>query len=453
MRKQILLIAALAATGMSAEAQKGLLQTHPIMPTTPTGTDGKTTATLYRIAGIPTYRYDGAQFLPDDSIGLSYTGIRGGIIPINVNTLIFYQAPVLKPDVQTGYNYNNGTSSYDKTSQTISTYDTKHNMLTVTTQNWNSGTSSWDNSNKTTNTYDGNNNNTEAVDQSWNGASWDNTYKSVNTYNSNNQIMESTRQTWNGSAWDNNYKNIYTYNSGRVETQIQQNWSGGAWVNSNKTTYIYTGTNSNPDTKLYQVWSGGAWQDNFKNMYTFAGTSVTSVGQTWTGTWDNSDRTEYTLDANNNITTVVSQSWDGTNWKNMGKINYGFNSNALVSSYDGQTWNTGGFWEYAVGAVKQLVYYESYTNSVAGVAKAQGNLEVYPNPAVAELNINMVWDNAQPFTVAIYDMQGRIVKQLTVPAMKNYTTSIDIADMVAGNYMLVVKGTSGQTSSMFAVGK
>ncbi|RYE24774.1 MAG: T9SS type A sorting domain-containing protein [Sphingobacteriales bacterium] len=454
--KQTLLIAAAVAATMGAQAQKGLLETPKTE--TPTVTpEGKTDATLYRLVGLPTYKYDGAQFKPSDSMGLSYSGIRGGLIIVNLEALIYPSSELpLKPDVQGGYTYNTGTASWDKSSQTISTYDTKQNLETATSQNWN-GTA-WVNTNKSLYAYDANNNNTQVITQNWNGTTFENNRRTTKTYDANNRLTENTEQTWDGSAWanTNGNKTIFTYTaSGRPETKITQSWSSGAWKNDNKYFYNYTGNNIYPDDQVAQNWNGTTWDNVSKQIYTYASPGVlqTSVSQDWiSGAWQNSGKSDLTTDANTgSITTVISATWDGSAWKNSSKINYGFNSNNLVSSYDGQSWNAGGFWEYAVGAIKQTVYYEQYTNNVAGVDAQQGTLKLYPNPVLNMLNIDMAWDNAEPFTVTVYDMQGRVVRHFTEVATKNYSKTIGTDDMSIGSYMLVIKGAKGQTSAMFNV--
>jgi hypothetical protein len=460
MKKQLLIIAAMTATGLSAGAQTqallGLYKQQNGITTTP---QGKTNASLFRIVGLPTYRHDGAQFVPDDSTGMTYTGIRGGMITVNTDALIFNQSPYLPFDNSTMYDYNNGTTSWDKMSQTLQTFNTANNPDMSVSQNWNSGTSSWDNTNKSIYGYDANNNPNSIINQSWSGGAWQNTGKDINTFNGSHQITEGVHQTWSGGAWVNANKTMYSYTGANIDTKITQNWNGTSWDNSSKSTYNYSPGATHPDNMVNQTWTSGAWKNNTKSTYTYTGAVATSaIGQSWddvNSVWKNTAKTDLTANGDGNFTLVVGQNWDaGTSaWVNSSKATYGYNSNNLVSSYDNMNWNIGGFWEYTTNNIKQTVYYEAYTNSVAGVEKAQGSLTVYPNPAVSTLNINMVWDNAQPFTVAVYDMQGRLVKQLTVPAMKNYTNSIDIADMAAGNYILVVKGTSGQTSSMFAVGK
>lgn len=144
------------------------------------------------------------------------------------------------------YNWNSGTSKWDKYRRNFHQYDVNLNMVFKTQENWNSGTSAW--------VY---------------------VKRDLYTYDVNKNKKSHTLQNWNAgtSAWDNGNKELFTYNTANVMTsQTDQYWDGvaSAFANSTKTDYSLDGAN-NVSSELYSTWDkpSTSWKQYLRTQYTY----------------------------------------------------------------------------------------------------------------------------------------------------------------------------------------
>ncbi len=73
-------------------------------------------------------------------------------------------------------------------------------------------------------------------------------------------------------------------------------------------------------------------------------------------------------------------------------------------------------------------------------------VEIYPNPATSELHVKFRILLTEPATITMYDMQGKVVKQITT---KNNETVIGISDLEQGVYGIRVIGNNINASERF----
>lgn len=83
--------------------------------------------------------------------------------------------------------------------------------------------------------------------------------------------------------------------------------------------------------------------------------------------------------------------------------------------------------------------------------EALAELKVYPIPAKDYLHIQLRWTSAQPFSMGIYDMTGRLLQQWSEGATKNYDQHKPIGGLSAGTYMLRVAAGPGHLDRAFQV--
>ncbi len=75
-------------------------------------------------------------------------------------------------------------------------------------------------------------------------------------------------------------------------------------------------------------------------------------------------------------------------------------------------------------------------NIAAKSVNADGQeLALYPNPAKAELNVSFTIDEGGMYTIAFYDLQGRLVKEEMVSVEPNQNLRFDISDLESGVYL------------------
>ena len=80
------------------------------------------------------------------------------------------------------------------------------------------------------------------------------------------------------------------------------------------------------------------------------------------------------------------------------------------------------------------IRFQAYTEGISDVASSA--LTAYPNPAQG--NVNIRYDVNQPSTIAIYDMQGRVVRSISVSGNGNAV----VDNLPAGIYTYCIMGST-----------
>lgn len=80
------------------------------------------------------------------------------------------------------------------------------------------------------------------------------------------------------------------------------------------------------------------------------------------------------------------------------------------------------------------IRFQAYTEGISDVASSA--LTAYPNPAQG--NVNIRYDVNQPSTLAIYDMQGRVVRSISVSGNGNAV----VDNLPAGIYTYCIMGST-----------
>ena len=81
-----------------------------------------------------------------------------------------------------------------------------------------------------------------------------------------------------------------------------------------------------------------------------------------------------------------------------------------------------------------IIRFQAYTEGINDVASSA--LTAYPNPAQG--NVNISYDVNQPSTLAIYDMQGRVVRSMPVSGSGNAV----VDNLAAGIYTYGIMGST-----------
>ena len=95
--------------------------------------------------------------------------------------------------------------------------------------------------------------------QNWNNGNWDNSQQWISTFDTRNNETTQTTQVWDAGAWKNQYKTTYTYNaSDDVATELHQEWTVNTWVNYKQDTYTYD-ANRNVTRDTEKTWLNNSW--------------------------------------------------------------------------------------------------------------------------------------------------------------------------------------------------
>lgn len=341
--------------------------------------------------------------------------------------------------------------------------------------------------------YDTHNNPIEYNDSIYSSSAWMNNTASINTFDAADNMITSSRQTWNGSAWVNSGKDSMaydaakdliftayynweslkkkwqpreystsTYNASKLMTSqlIQNVDTVGVARNSNQYLYTYD-THGRMLSSLFQNWSRAtsSWLTYYKDttIYNAAGDTSTLLTTIYT---DPSGpifhaRSIVATDAHGNTIYTLKQEYDSVkgDYVDLGRNLYTYNSFDQMLSNTSEIPNGTGSWMPDTFAFYQYrFYYENYTpTSVSSLSVAMGSLNVYPNPATEMLNIHMTWNEPQAFTVAIYNMQGRLLRQWSEPKTSVYQKQIPVSMFSAGNYIISIKGEHGQLQKQLSI--
>lgn len=179
-------------------------------------------------------------------------------------------------------------------------------------------------------------------------------------------------------------KVTYTYQAGELNEVVYQYWNNGTWTNSMKGTYTY---NDDVTTILYWSWSGSNWSSSDLYTYTYGTSTIELVMQYMEGgAWQNEARQVFTLNFDEQVTEILEQTWQGTNWVNDELTTYHYDGNVFplktIEEWDGTSWTDDYKFEYV---------HDADGNAIQGVClKVEGNQWVS-----ADNDIEMVFGNGR----------------------------------------------------------
>jgi hypothetical protein len=252
-------------------------------------------------------------------------------------------------------------------------------------------------------------------------------YKMYFAYDANNNLTEMRDEIWliTGS-WQNKSRSTYTYNTTGMETEMLEKWDGSNWVYESKWDYTYFA--SKVETMTEYKRKSNAWVALEKHIYAYGNSlqRTNEVLQLWDAAQNkfvNSKYTEFVYESDVLLVDVNTSHWDGGNWQ--------------VGENDEH-------YHY---------YYEPYFPTAVKNIVAENGVRLYPVPAANTLNLNIGWNNAEPFNVAICDMRGMIVRHWAEQPAQNYSKQIDVSDLPNGNYIIKANSSSSQLTERFIVAK
>jgi len=385
--------------------------------------------------------YKDIGFVPADSSTYSYGYNRGSVPnPDNANNddhILF--------DVSYTYKFNASTWGYENEKQRIQYY-TGNKVNELLYKKWHQLSSSWKNAERYIYMYDNNGKMQSSLLQLWYGTLWTNSMNSTLNYDNNNNVVQMNSTTYvvdfvydgnnnlvriedrvwvQGAGWSNSERKNYTYNGVDVSEFMLEKWVNGAWSKSQKWAYIYD-ADTNVILSTEYAWNGNTWVETLQN--------------------------EYKYDNKHNKLQHIKSKWDAANGifvKNKLEERT-YNSKSLPETVVTYTWNGQG-WVHATGDEYIRYYYEQYDPTSVNAIDAPSVLSVHPLPASDHINISLKWDNPRAFTVSLTDMWGRVMYYKDEQPSAIYNQSLETGNMPAGNYILSVSSSSGNTSRSIVV--
>lgn len=275
-------------------------------------------------------------------------------------------------------------------SKTVYSFNANNKVNVIDVFEKDSATQTWIQNEKDSLFYDLNNNITSIMVYTVTGTTLEKYYRSTFTYTATNKFLSEKDELWNGTSWDDDGKYDYTYNASNQLIAITGlTWNGTSYDNDSKTTYVY-GTATYPTSMTNSTWNGTSWDDD--------------------------DRDVYTYNSSNQVLTDNYSTWSGTTW---------------VPSTNG------------------IYYYEIFAPQAVSNTNLDATVSMYPNPVENILNLNIQLNQEDNISIAVVDINGKVVYQSSSLKGKNISTTINTTSFAKGIYLVQIKGNNGETISKF----
>ncbi len=310
------------------------------------------------------------------------------------------------------------------------------------------------------------------------------TSRTVNIYNALNYLIADTVYTWNVStnSWVGSTADSLAYEShGNLVVDKQATYSSGTstWTDFQKINYYYNAANTLDSTNTYYKLSGNwsianrvrymydvhnnlvadsnldhsstGWTVDRLNFYNYnAANNINSIlGYLYTAAVPYSKEL-FTYDAHHNKLTDTLALYDASSSGYLYyQLNtYTYNSDNFVLVHNAYTWQGSLMW---FGGMEEQNYYEPYLAVPTVPAPSANNMVLYPSPACTVMNIDMNFNAPQQGTIAIYDVSGRMHRQWQFSTTTHFHQGISVAELPAGNYVLIALGNGTRSAQQFTV--
>lgn len=442
-----------------------------------------------RLIGIHTAYGNSGVFVPYDTGRLVYNAPRSTDPRAYNNFLEKYGC-------DTNYIYGYSSGQYYLGGRMLLTFDGQDFVTSVISQGASGTPLAYENAMQRLYTYDATHNETEELWQDWQpgSSSWVNENRKSAVYTAGNK-MQQMEESWNTTTntWKSESQYDYTYTpSNKVAVAIYKFWNNtaNALVNSSRTTYTYNAAN-NVTEYAVESWNAtsSTWGPSYKELYTLnaAGNRTYTVAQNWdvaASNWINGSRilTAYNstglaetdtfeqwntansvfdpsliylhnYDANGNELqfTLLEYNDDSLRYINREQITTTYNTYDQPLTYQSLGWDLAAN-QWAITNGRDIRYhYQLYTADVGSAQAAMPMISLFPVPARNEVTLKMNWTKPEDFVVALFDIQGRMVKQWGEKATTSYSHTLSVADMPSGNYFMTIRSRSGSTSAQMSV--
>lgn len=399
-----------------------------------------------------------------DSVLFNYSAGRGGAYELGNYGL--FELRTVKYDNTQDYIIDIGTGVSTPNSMLTQIFDANNNVITRSQKEWVAATSTWRDVAEQRYTYDGGN---KMLTNIWMGMNLstgvlENVSKVTYAYTGSNLTAE-TGEQWDAvsGAWEQYTQSIYTYDGMNNVLSVNfKLWevTTAAWVDYSKEIYTYDGAN-NMLIKLTQKWNStaGLWKNLNREVHSYdaSNNKTGTVYETWdnaAGSWEESSRT-----LNSSFTAhlpgqEIMQEWDKPTsaYKNMVKNTFTYNSFNQVTFFGQQSWDAAAN-DWDADRTNEMFYYESYASAVEPVANTNGSVKIYPVPASGSVTIEVLWDEAQDFSLAVMDQQGKVFEAKNIAPCQQYKGQLEVGALPAGNYILQLEGSKGKIVQRITVAR
>jgi hypothetical protein len=135
-------------------------------------------------------------------------------------------------------------------------------------------------------------------------------------------------------------KYLYSFNrNGCITSELYLEKFDGSWQNKTKHTYHYD-AELNLLSDLTETWNGSQWINSWQESNTYEnGNLMTHISETWNNSeWNNKWKSSYTYGDSGSVLTQIDQSGSGKIWTNFERLSYSYNADGTMAVKTSERW-------------------------------------------------------------------------------------------------------------------
>ncbi len=141
--------------------------------------------------------------------------------------------------------------------------------------------------------------------------------------------------------------NTTSINGGGIISTLVENWENNDWVNYELTTFSFD-LNKNETGYVIQDWKNNDWENSLKYGIILNEKAYPEIDslQFWeNNNWQNKFKHFYTYNSNNDVTEMLTQTWNDTTnmWTNLMKLNINYNDEYKITENYTEVWSDTGW--------------------------------------------------------------------------------------------------------------
>jgi hypothetical protein len=238
-------------------------------------------------------------------------------------------------------------------------------------------------------------------------------------------------------------QSFYNINTGKLFATISKKDS--TLKNDLKTEYFYDSATANiSELLISKPDTGNLWKLHQQYTFDYNADSTThscSFNKLYFGNWQPDSIATYSYDAQKNRTSILHSVRSNNMMNDAHVTSYAYDANNNNTYYLYQD----KFGSSLSNVAQSFFYYNRYPLGISNEF-SMSNIRVYPNPANAELNVQL--PNMLAAQLAIYNLQGQLMQQTFITPDQTFVAKLPIDQLANGHYILqIAQGTQLHTVS------
>jgi hypothetical protein len=244
---------------------------------------------------------------------------------------------------------------------------------------------------------------------------WIDSLRSSYTYTAEGDISQYLEEVWSGSNWDNLYREVYSYDSKTITININ-NWNSDASSWENDILVInYIHDLGFINIQQYDYWNSisSIYETGYYDEYDEYGHNSEYYEKFW-----NDSLNKFTGGIR-----ILQTYYGNTRWEKQSII---------------QVWDTLALeWKN-----EQKTDYFWSTELSTELVNQSGSHKIYPSPFNSIINIESTEVLESPFTLKIFDLNGRMVSESKIA---DRITTLDLSHLKKGVYLAEISAPDGRS--------